>query len=45
MLHVIGPIFKEEFNETKIVALGRPREKVQGYPHRNHGQPSGQVQE
>ena len=38
MLHVIGLIFKEEFKETKIVALGRHREEpgghhLQGYAH------------
>ena len=43
MLHVIGPIFKEEFKETKTVALGRCREELQGNPHRDHGQQGGWV--
>ena len=43
MLHVIGPIFKEEFKETKTVALGRRREELQGHPHRDHGQQRGWV--
>ena len=38
MLYVLGPIFKEEFKETKIVALGRRREELQGNPHQDHGQ-------
>ena len=38
MLYVVGQIFKEEFKETKIVALGRHREEpgghhLQGYAH------------
>ena len=36
MLYVIGPIFKEEFKETKTVALGRRREELQGLPRRGH---------
>ena len=43
MLHVIGPIFKEEFKETKTVALGRRREELQGNPHQHHGEQGGQV--
>ena len=41
MLYVIGPIFKEEFKETKTVALGRRREELQGHPRRGHGQQGG----
>ena len=38
MLYVVGLIFKEEFKETKTVALGRHREEpggqpLQGYAH------------
>ena len=33
MLYVIGPIFKEEFKETKTVALGRRREELCGHAH------------
>ena len=43
MLYVIGPIFKEEFKETKTVALGRRREELQGNPRRDHGQQRGWV--
>ena len=43
MLYVIGPIFKEEFKETKTVALGRRREELQGHPRRDHGQQRGWV--
>ena len=43
MLHVVGPIFKEEFKETKTVALGRRREELQGHPRRDHGQQRGWV--
>ena len=32
MLYVVGLIFKEEFKETKIVALGRHREEPGGHP-------------
>ena len=38
MLYVTGPIFKEEFKETKTVALGCRREELQGHPRRGHGQ-------
>ena len=41
MLYVIGPIFKEEFKETKTVALERRREELQGHPRRDHGQQGG----
>ena len=43
MLHVIGPIFKEEFKETKTVALERRREELQGHPRRDPGQQRGWV--
>ena len=43
MLYVIGPIFKEEFKETKTVALGRRRKELQGNPRRDHGQHGGWV--
>ena len=41
MLYVLGPIFKEEFKETKTVALGCRREELQGNPRRDHGQQGG----
>ena len=43
MLYVIGQIFKEEFKETKTVALGRRREELQGNPRQGHGQQGGLV--
>ena len=45
MLYVIGPIFKEEFKETKTVALGRRREEPQGNPRQGHAHPRDQVRE
>ena len=41
MLYVISPIFKEEFKETKTVALGRRQEELQGHPRRDHGKQGG----
>ena len=43
MLYVIGPIFKEEFKETKTVAQGRRREELQANPRRDHAQQGGLV--
>ena len=45
MLYVIGPIFKEEFKETKTVALGHHREELQGNPLQGHAHPGDRVQE
>ena len=45
MLYVICPIIKEEFKESKTVALGRRREELQGHPRRGHGQQDYWVRE
>ena len=45
MLYVIGPIFKEEFKETKIVALGRHREEPGGHPLQGYTHLGDLVQE
>ena len=45
MLYVIGPIFKEEFKETKTVALGRRRKEPRGHPRQSHAHSGDQVRE
>ena len=45
MLYVIGTIFKEEFKETKTVALRLCREELRGHPRQGHAHPGDQVRE